>query len=145
MYGSGKVKSREKTLRRRIRLIATLTAFFVLQAPLCALACFDQVDVTGDSADALPNPASPPCHAEHSPDSPAPGEPNSPLDCGCDFAAQVVINHASDLGLTHDPVFAVSSRCQKSDCADADSKLFVAYCGDLPPPDILLLKSTLLL
>lgn len=144
--GRWKVEGREKTLRRRIWLIATVTAFFVLQAPLCALACFESLDVTGASADAAPISASPSCHDEQSPDSSASGEPSSPLDCGCDFALQVVISHASDLDITQAPVFAISPRSQKLVFAAAVSELpAVFYGSDLPPPDILLLKSTLLL
>jgi hypothetical protein len=131
-------------VKRRNWLIATLAALFVLQTPLCVLAC--QLNAAPDEAGAEAHHASS-CHEE----APSPRSSSEPRDahgdCGCGdsytavlaSADQTVSNVQSSPVLPPTalevPLNAVFSRTTKVQLCEAD----------LPPPDILLLKSTLLI
>jgi hypothetical protein len=129
-------------MTRRVLLIATTAILFGLQAPLCALACIDS------SADASPasvaDASEHPCHEESS-DSPQPGAP-SHEDCGCELAYEAVLPGAQDTGSTT-PTWALAPPSMHSRVADIPRyvPLLVTKLTDLPPPDFLLLKSTLLI
>ena len=129
-----------EVLRRRVWLIATVAALFGLQAPLCALACldnpFDLLPVASESGDH-------PCHQE-SPD-PEPASGDSHGDC-CQLAYQAIFPGSVDtasagLSLAEAPPSTVRLLGQ----ADCHLASVVPEFTDLPPPDILLLKSTLLI
>ena len=142
-------------VKRRNWLIAILAALFVLQAPLCVLACLTNAAQDESTAEAL-HASPPPCH-EQAPHTQAPhtqaptSAPDKPADthndCGCEDSFTAVLASAdktfanvqtSQVIATkalEDPVGAVLR-------STIDVRLSEA---DLPPPDILLLKSTLLI
>lgn len=123
-------------LRRQIWFIASVGALIGLQAPLCALACLatQPAPVSQDA---------PPCH-EPSPDS-APAEaPSSHADCGCEFASQALVSRAGEA--TFPPVqITARPRVWREARPELRGEPQVARTTDLPAPDILLLKSTLLI
>ncbi len=132
-------------MKRRNQLIATLAAFFVLQAPLCVFACLQ--NAAPDESTTEAHHTSPPCHEE----APSPGSSSEPgnahEDCGCGDSYTAVLASADQTFSTVQsspvlpptalevPLNAVLSRTTKVRLREAD----------LPPPDILLLKSTLLI
>jgi len=129
-----------KTMKRHNWLIAMVTALFVLQAPLCALACSESAaDPTVDVS----------CHEEGTRSSPA-GESNSHADCGCDVSAKgsdnVLISEQIESQTIAPVGFNVVSATRSSAIISNrrhDQRL--AVLADLPPPNILLRKSVLLL
>lgn len=134
----GKVLGLVRAVKRSIWLIATVAAVFVLQAPLCALACLDNADAEPPAA------AGHACHEESSDPSPA-GVPGSHEDCGCEIAADAVVFQPSGFTTTLVQVFILPSiRCELATFHSA-WEISVTYEIDLPPPDILLLKSTLII
>ena len=141
--------------KRPIWLIATVLALFGLQVPLCALACMQGSD-TESIATHQPEPS---CHQQSSRqqsgheqsrhernDDSSPSEaPCSQAECGCEFAYEALLpsvdsisNHSSFafllLGTPGQPLDSSVRRASG-----------VPTGTDLPPPDILLLKSTLLI
>ena len=145
-----RVTSLGEKVKRRNWLIATLAALFVLQAPLCVLACLTNAAQDESTAETL-HASPPPCH-EQAPHTqtptPAPNKPaDTHNDCGCEDSFTAVLASAdktfpnvqtSQVIATkalEDPVGAVLR-------STIDVRLSEA---DLPPPDILLLKSTLLI
>ena len=145
-----RVTSLGEKVKRRNWLIATLAALFVLQAPLCVLACLTNAAQDESTAETL-HASPPPCH-EQAPRTQTPtSAPDKPADthndCGCEHSFTAVLASAdktfanvqtSQVIATkalEDPVGAVLR-------STIDVRLSEA---DLPPPDILLLKSTLLI
>jgi hypothetical protein len=126
-------------MKRRIWLIATVAALFGLQVPLCALACLTSPSSESVAAD---NSGLPPCH-KHSPDSTPAEAPNSDTNC-CNFAFDaIVVDAGSILNIAFHAEF---SRTQAWQLAPSTSLAYaVSTSADLPPPDILLLKSTLII
>jgi hypothetical protein len=126
-------------LKRHLWLITVVTALFVMQVPFCALACFEPSEA---NSSAVPESS---CHEKSSDSSPA-GESNSHKDCGCDFAIQALLSQPIDANTTA-PVDLVVSRRQQLEPTDSSSSRApqVRQDSDLPPPDILLLKSTLII
>lgn len=129
-----------ETMKRHNWLIAVVTALFVLQTPLCALACSETAaDPTIDVS----------CHEEGTRSSPA-GESNSHADCGCDVSANgsanVLISQQIESQTTAPVGFSVVLATRSNAIISSrrqDQR--IAALADLPPPDILLRKSTLLL
>ncbi|MFP6654277.1 MAG: hypothetical protein VCB25_01535 [Myxococcota bacterium] len=132
-------------MKRRFWLSLTVTVLFGIGAPLCALAC---VDVTAGSevvAQADRNSGSPaPCHGSSSSQSPAEA-PESHQDCGCDFSIDGLLPDAASaaafsvVGWTHSqPVAEIVVASKRA----AMNRHFEP---DMPVPDILLRKSTLLI
>ena len=127
---------------RQTNLIAVLTALFVLMAPLCAVACSPSAEVAPASEMAGMPHGDAPCHGPEE----APERPQSHDDCGCDEAGSAVFvspEKPLSIGqllavLPHAP-FVGAHALHRS--AAGDELLET----DLPPPDILLLKSTWLL
>ena len=142
-------------VKRRNWLIATLAALFVLQAPLCVLACLTNATQDESTAEAL-HASPPPCH-EQAPHTQAPhtqaptSAPDKPADthndCGCEDSFTAVLASA-DKTFTNVQTSQVIATKALEDPVGAvlrstiDVRLSEA---DLPPPDILLLKSTLLI
>ncbi len=125
---------------RHTRLLATLAAFAVFQAPLCALACLDG---SGSSAaESTEAREVPPCH-----EAPEPAEPAESHDDSCcsdAFAAALKQSEKSAAGVA----LATPPREHPLPPAPRAVERQVAVVPletDLPPPDILLLKSTLLI
>lgn len=141
-----------ETRRMKLRslLVSSVAALFVLQAPVCALACIA-------SADASPSDtAQSPCHDEASNSAPA-HESNSHEDCGCGSDSELLVSQASHSYAT--PTTGTRTRTSASSAKiflSALQRLELAYLPstraardvqstDLPPTDILLEKSTLIL
>jgi hypothetical protein len=123
-------------LRRQIWLIASVGALIGLQAPLCALAC-QATQPASVSQDA------PPCH-EPDPDSAPAGAPSSHADCGCQFVSQALLSRAGEA--TFPPLQITARPPVWPDIRPGlRGEPQVARTPDLPAPDILLLKSTLLI
>ena len=128
-------------LRRSSWLIATLTALFGLQAPLCALACLDLSDSTPVAAQG----GEPPCHESSTDPSPT-GAPGSHEGCGCESAYEALLpGTGSDLSSVSTLAFAPPGTLPYPADSSAAIALPVPQVTDLPPPDILLIKSTLLI
>ena len=142
-------------VKRRNWLIAILAALFVLQAPLCVLACLTNATQDESTAEAL-HASPPPCH-EQAPHTQAPhtqaptSAPDKPADthndCGCEDSFTAVLA-SSDKTFPNVQTSQVIATKALEDPVGAvfrstiDVRLSEA---DLPPPDILLLKSTLLI
>ncbi|MBJ22591.1 MAG: hypothetical protein GY910_18735 [bacterium] len=124
-------------MKRRAGLIATVTAFFVLQMPLCALAC---VEAPAPDATAAQHS----CHDEGS-GSPPVEAPVSHEGCGCALAPEAFASQASDSNLTQVDLEMAPALCPERNIVAATCAPSTVFNVDLPPPDILLQKSTLLL
>ena len=119
-------------VRRRIWLMATVAAFLTLQTPLCALACLES-----------PGEAQPPCHEGAS--SPG-GAPPSHDDCeGCNLGSAALLQAPDPHSEAPTPppaaLIAFSRGIDPGGCPASA----ISADTDLPPPDILLRKSTLLI
>ena len=141
---------REMTaVKRRIWLMATVLALFVLTEPLCALACLPGSEpppmagmAAADHADS---------HCQNQAPAPSHRTPSDPTrsheDCGCEDAYAAVPASPPD-GASNGGAAAIVVPSQRSET-------FATRAGwlppapleatDLPPPDILLRKSTLIL
>jgi hypothetical protein len=139
-------------VRRSSGFIATLAVLFVLQAPLCALACLDGVNESDIAFDDPISPADPKptsnaghaCHDE-SPASTPPGAPGSHDDCGCEIGANALVSPSSDSTSMSLQIFVHASTRWVPTASSGSWEAAVARGLDLPPPDILLLKSTLII
>jgi hypothetical protein len=140
-----------RMMNRHAWLIATVTALFVLQAPICAVACLES-DASDASADASHE--VPACH-EAAPDANsnrgAEDAPASHEDCGCDVAPSMLPIPADqpgqpgELSSSRNLVAISTSTFELRRFAFVVSYLALPCQTDRPPPDILLLKSTLLI
>ena len=157
--------------RRHSALIAILASLFVLQAPLCALACLDlgETDVpaleksAGEQAtQPLSGPLSGqealPCH-ERTQGSSQEGEPGSmpahapapDRDCGCESQSisEALFLPSSPPAPSPAPLdrisFGIPAPQSEPIAARLRSECRITRQTDLPPPDILLRNSTLLL
>ena len=126
-------------MKRRIWLIATVAALFGLQVPICALACLTSPTVESVAAD---NSELPPCH-RHSPDSSPADAPDSDTGC-CDFAFDAIV---FDAGSVLNSAFHGESPRTLAWRLTPSIGLThaISTSADLPPPDILLLTSTLII
>ena len=130
-------------MNRRVWLIATatLTACFVLYAPFCALACQTVAD-SPDTTQTIP-----PCH-EPTPSSSSADPTGTPARCECEESSSIAIlsGMPKTFALSASvavldpklPTIAVAKRPARISRGHPEAT-------DLPPPDILLLKSTLLI
>ncbi len=130
-------------MKRRNRLIATLAALFVLQAPLCVVACLPGESPETSTAEAR---QASPCH-ETSPSSDSNQPADSHEECGCEDSLTVVLSSA-------DQSFSNVQNAAVVPPKGLDARLIEVLSSaiqvqpsetDLPPPDILLSKSTLLI
>lgn len=131
-------------MKRHKWLIAAFTALFVLQAPLCVLACLPSADAA-TAVDAA-HQSNSPCH-ESTPAS-SPAEPSSSHDdCGCEDSYTAVLASA-DLATPNLVPTAVIPPLNSADQLRVNL-VWLARSNpnetDLPPPDVLLLKSTLII
>lgn len=138
--------------RRRTRLLATIAALLVLQSPLCALAC---LSLSAAAMSAMPEMAAGegPCHetASHTPDAPAaPTDADDPAPergvCGCSVdEIGAVLQTADSIAYEQDVAAPLDRALARALPSDRTRRLLEPRHVDLPPPDILLLKSTLIL
>jgi hypothetical protein len=131
--------------KRPIWLIATGLALFGLQVPLCALACMqgsDAESVTAQQAEL-------PCHAQNSHEQSRDASPSkapcSEEDCGCDFAYEALLPIADGFSSHGSLVLVPLGTPGQVFDSSVRRASAVPTSSDLPPPDILLLKSTLLI
>jgi hypothetical protein len=126
--------------RQRVWLIATVAAFFALHAPLCAFACLESPAAAQTAAQEAEHP----CHEQRPASTPA-DAPTSHEDGSCALACEALLpssdtpTNLSALAIL--PLSAPSAACY-SGLVFAQA---VPRDADLPPPDILLLNSTLLI
>lgn len=124
-------------VRHRTWIRATLAAFFGLHAPLCAVACVAMADAAPTAA----HRSEPSCHEE-----PASAPTEAPAEASgscCDFADQATAPTADgSLAASAVGLVARTPIWQASIAGGPFAR--VAAENDLPPPDILLLKSTLI-
>ena len=128
---------------KRARRVAAVAALFVLQAPLCALACLPSSSAM-PMADTASSDSSP-CHEEPAS---SPSEPPSPGhdDCGCSGESFEAVLASPDTSFTGTSIVAVvPATLTLAGYAGGNRPFLQPGETDLPPPDILLLKSTLLI
>jgi len=126
----------------RVLAIALLAALFGVQAPVCTLFC---AEGSGAAHAAEPE-TPPPCHGARAPADPA-DPADSHTDCeGCDEGVQAVVLSEAQVAAPSPVVALVSlplgfesafNRRRPTPSPKTPSQL--------PPPDIILLKSSLLL
>ena len=139
-----RVTDRGETVKRRNWLIATLAALFVLQTPLCALACLPNAAADEASAEAHHGSS---CHEE----APSPRPSSEPRDahgdCGCGDSYTAVLASADQTfsNVQTSPVIATKELEVPLNAIFSRTIEVRLSEADLPPPDILLLKSTLLI
>ena len=134
-------------MKRHALLTIAFAALFGVRAPLCALACLDAAPDAPIALVAAPDAAQPPCHGEP----PAPAGTPDPAEhaCDCDRAQLVVSKgdakqaNANEPEASPTPTLAMASPRLPSAGSPAPGILRQAV--RRPPPDILLLNSTLLL
>ena len=147
-------------VKRRNWLIAIFAALFVLQAPLCVLACLTNATQDESTAEAL-HASPPPCHEQaphtqtphtQAPHTQAPtSAPDKPADthndCGCEdsFTAVLASSDKTFPNVQTSQVIATKALEDPVGAVFRSTIDFRLSEADLPPPDILLLKSTLLI
>lgn len=129
--------SMRNAIRRRTLPMAVLAVLLGLQAPLCALACLEQ---NGQQDSAQTGAV---CHGPVA--DPETSESSSHETCGCDFAYQALVP-ASDAAISAVVVHFVALDIPLQTRDASMRRAAVALNAmSLPPPDILLLKATLLI
>jgi len=126
-------------MQRHLRLTAILTALYVLQSPVCVLACLQQAEAAGIETAGM---AGHGCHEEAPPSSSE--APSSHEDC-CESSEEAVTSQTGSLlALSFHAV--VSETPGYGPIVSREPRaLSIIRAIDLPPPDILLLKSTLII
>jgi len=128
-------------MKRWVWITASLAALFGLQGALCAVACPE-----GPSPEMARHQraAAMPCHGAPAESTPAPAHPASDDPCGCEESV-VALTAAGEMIPTHLAAGSLPPRVAPvvALCAVSTS-LHSEAAERLPPQDILLLKSTLL-
>ena len=127
-------------LRRQLWLIVTVAALLGAEAPLCILACVED----NPTADIAAHQTEAPCHGSAS-NSPPSGSPDAREDCACKFEYEALVASSSDP--TAESSGAGMAFIPQSVLPDRIGSVLrgVAIGYDLPRPDILLMKSTLII
>jgi hypothetical protein len=126
-------------LGRHVWRVASVAALVGLQAPLCVLACGE-----GQVAQAaVAERSQAPCHEE----GPAPDDaPISDGACGCETAREAFLPLSeASWSVPTLVVFAATHGARVPPISATRWKAAVPEASDLPPPDLLLLKATLLI
>lgn len=137
---------RETLMNRHAWIILSLAALFGLRAPLCVFACMDTGGSAPAETTAHDSGQSAPCHGSGSS---SPESPPSPVDheCDCDQTQLVLTKgdakRAADALELPTPSLAVVLPLSPVD-PSSSPRLWRRH-EALPPPDVLLLKSTLLI
>ncbi len=131
-----------ETVKRRIWLTATTAALFTLQAPLCALACLESPETVSASAS---HHGAQPCHDDGAEPAPA-DRPRSHEHCGCALVIEARVVETSSCS-TVSAAASITSPKVFSQPGGAIVRWApsVPSSTDLPPPDLLLLKSSLII
>jgi len=131
--------------KRPIWLIATVLALFGLQVPLCALACAQGPDAESIAA----HQAEPPCHGQgshgQSNDSSPAETPRSEGECSCELAYEAPLLSADSFSSYGGVAFLPPGPSGRPLDSSVRRACTVPTSTDLPPPDILLLKSSFLI
>jgi hypothetical protein len=128
-----------RRLRRKLWCIASVAALFGLQAPLCAIAC----EPSAQSSQVAEAPADPPCHEPAPSSAPSPA-PSSAEDC-CEVSYDAPLLPSPE-GTPSPPALCFSTQIVAwQPSAPLRSVRATSSDADLPPPDRLLLKATLLI
>ena len=128
-------------MKHRARFIVSLLALMGLQGPLCSLVCAAESSATPVADHAYPSPH--PCHEQPEPRR---SEPTSTHDCTCSDAALTVPGKAEATTGTHSAALViVASTTLHLLPAPSNFEPSRQYRERVPPPDILLRKSTLLI
>jgi hypothetical protein len=131
-------------VNRHALLVVSFAALFGLRAPLCVFACVQEVPSAPVASSAPDSAAPPPCHG--SADDAVPEAPATGHECDC-ASFQIVLTQAasSKFGVSLAAVVPVP-RLAWLPLPAAPLALSPAWTKpqDLPPPNVLLLKSTLL-
>ena len=122
------------------RLIATVATLFGLLAPPCALACLASLEEESSAAQL----AESPCHEQNTDSTPSEA-PSSHEDCGCEFDYEMLLPGSAAPSNVGTLVVISPSAPRQPLHASTHWALAVPKDTDLPAPDILLLKSTLLI
>ena len=126
-------------MRRRIRLIVTVAALIGLQGPLCAFACLTGPETEASAAQR----AEAPCHPKSSDASPSEA-PRSPEDCGCELANEALLPGPEvSASVATLALLPRTLGWQLHSCVHRVPT--IPKDGDLPPPDVLLRKSILII
>ena len=132
-------------MKRRAVLVLSFAALFGLTGPLCVFACIE--GSSGEPVAASPQHSgeAPPCHGSAPVSSPE--APAGDHECGCDDL-RVVLTKAESSKATGSLAVVVQAPLQFSfpvrPAVPAPARHWKRQAG-LPPPDVLLLKSTLLI
>ncbi|MCR9095708.1 MAG: hypothetical protein NXI30_15915 [bacterium] len=133
-------------MKRRNWLIATVAAVFVLQAPLCVFAC---IPGSGSDAEmAAGEHEMPSCHEQAPAASDTPNQPAESHDeCGCESSYSAVLVSPDQTLSNAQNIVALPPRVLATPLAQLSTRTSTVWANktDLPPPNILLLKSTLLI
>jgi hypothetical protein len=140
-----------------------MAILFGIEAPLCALACVDagdpqratltyqtssqtSPDTTSESSSASGQGHRPQAACHDTPSGSAPSNtPESHPDCGCDFVVEGLLSDSPIeaanfvMGLPSSSAFVDFLAAEDREASKS------TFASDIPPPDILLLKSTLLI
>jgi hypothetical protein len=125
---------------RHALLLASLAALIGLQVPLCEFAC--GIDPASLSA-AASTPEAAPCHEPTEREAPAPGPSHDACGCASVYAAPVAGTEVPEAPPGWALLGARSLRIASGLPGDRVAQHRHLTC--IPPPDILLLKSTLIL
>lgn len=126
-------------IKRHIWSVASVVALAGLQGPLCALAC---LEVQAPEAEVAHH-AAPPCHETEPAADAAP--PVSHDDCGCEISPEDLVALSESPRNAESTHLASGRPLRRALDLHARWRPPVPEATDLPPPDILLLKSTLLI
>ena len=131
-------------MNRRALLIVSLAALFGLGAPLCLVACLEGGPAAPVAASAHDTEQSPPCHGG-APASPAEA-PGSEHECDCaSFPVLLTKGESTSFnGALHVAAPAPLLVAFRVPSSESSAPRLWERQRDLPPPDVLLLKSTLL-
>ncbi|HIK86615.1 MAG TPA: hypothetical protein EYG08_16040 [Myxococcales bacterium] len=134
-------------MKRRFWLILTVTILFGIEVPVCAIACLDAFDSSSEisSADSSHEAPNMPCHESESRSAPTDsGESHD--DCGCDFSVAGLLSDspALDVNSSHE-LGTFRTRLLSRLPIRYREVAITEFENELPPRDLLLLKSTFLI
>ncbi len=132
--------------RRTIIIAACALLIGLLRGPLCAAFCLDGWASASVLEGVHDSPAQTPCHDREAPSTLQIDSPRSHSDCGCDGATGFLVEKAAVRDLTG-PVALVPECGHVFELAPSvfPPVFSLDFAQRAPPPDILLLKSTLLI
>ncbi|HEB88297.1 MAG TPA: hypothetical protein ENI85_01895 [Deltaproteobacteria bacterium] len=129
-------------MRRNGWQIVVMMALFAIHTPICGLACFESPSVGPTSITEHA------CHEKtsHSSSHERSGSSNPEDGCGCQLTLHGFVPQSADTNASSsiDHAIDAGNRVDRVQL-ERGTGLQVAVISDLPPPDVLLLKSTLII